>query len=284
MLAIHTYCMATLHSFYTRKGYFLSPVGTAIRQQEIADEIEALLKTGAKYETRFVSSDTIVNYKGPEATDENSHEKTVLLTASTQALDRDREVIVAKGINTKFYSKNPVLAWNHDLSIPPIGRALWNRVEDNQLKVFAKFADRPKDHPESAEWLPDTIHSLCQQGIVKGVSIGFLNMESSIPTTKEIEERPELAACSLMIRKSMLLEVSIVPVGANQEALIESVSKGLVPDYTAKLLGLEPEPEDLWVWDTKDFSPEPEPTPEPVVEPAPTRLDILKRLRNEYIK
>jgi len=269
--------MATLHSFYTRKGYFLSPVGTAIRHKEIADEIEVLLKAGHKYEQRFVSSETIMDYKGPKATDDNTdpNEKTALLTASTQALDRDTEVLIARGINLKHYLKNPVVAWNHDLSIPPIGRAKWARVEeDNTLKTFVKFADRPSNHPEGAEWLPDTIHSLCQQGIIKGVSIGFFTLDASLPTTKEITERPELAACSRVIRKSLLFEVSIVPVGANQEALVESVSKGLLPDCS-KLLDIDPEPEDLWVWESKDFTPEPEPV---VVTPTPTRLEVLKKL------
>ena len=49
----------------------------------------------------------------------------VLAAVSTDAIDRDGEVVVPRGIDKTHFQKNPVVLWAHDYRTMPIGKALW---------------------------------------------------------------------------------------------------------------------------------------------------------------
>jgi len=266
-----------IHNWYQSKGFSTGPLDFPMRS-ESAKELETLIKEAEKeglgYQRQWISSEI-------KSQDSEGLKHTALLQASTDDVDRDGEVILQKGISLKLFKKNPVICWAHDSqSRPPIGRSVWEKF-DPHLKSLVQFADRPEDYPEMVEWFPDTIYHLCKQGILKGVSIGFLPLEGSAPTVKEIELRPELASCRRVIRKSMLCEISIVPIGCNPSCLIEGVSKGLIKPEVADLLGVKllttEDESSLWKWDASDF-----PVPEvkaPTVEEK--RHQFLKSLLNK---
>lgn len=243
--------METLHKFY-KKSFCTGPLGFPMRSDD-AFELETLVKeaeaNGGGYQKTFLTSEDFI-CKAKD--DDLPH--TALVTCTTGDVDRDAEVVDAKGLNLKLYQKNKVIAWAHDYSIPPIGRSLWEKLDGNTLKAKIKFADRPEDFPEMAEWFPDTIFALANQQIIKGISIGFLSLDASAPTEKDITANPALVSAKRIIRKSMLLEISVCPIGCNPSALIEQVNKGLVSsEYLDKWGIVAPAAEDksIWVWDTK---------------------------------
>lgn len=271
-----------MNKWYSKKGWATSAVDVPVRSSDDAREIEALLNDGAYYQRNFFTAEDFSAKALPE--DEARHQ--AVLTATTADIDRDAEVVDVKGLNLRMFRKNPVLVWGHNYEEPPIGRSLWEKIEGDKLKSLAQFALRPDDWPDQAEWFPDQVFALCQQKILKGVSIGFLVLDSGPPTEKEIKARNELVSAKKIIRKSMLLEISIVSIGCNPSALVESVSKGIVSKSLVDRLGIElPTVDDepsLWVWDTKDYEPD-----EQIVEPVaamPTaeqlRLEKLKAQRN----
>lgn len=258
----------TLSPWYSKKGWAQSLVDVPVRSSDDAREIEQLLADGWQYQKAFVSAHDIET----KADDEAALHQAVI-TATTGDIDRDAEVVDPKGLSTKLFRKNPIIAWGHDYTIPPIGRSLWEKLDNDKLKSLVQFAKRPDEWPEQATWFPDEIFHLVKGGFIKGVSIGFMGTDQSPPTEKELKARPELAACRRMIRKSMLLEISIVPIPANPHALIESVSKGFVSKSLAEQFGygsFDDEAADLWTWEAKDYLPEPEPTP--------TKADVLRKI------
>lgn len=271
-----------LNTWYTKKGFSTSMLDLPVRTSEDAHEIETLIKTaeqdGLSYQKVFISS-TEIETKA----DTDTERHTAILTASTADVDRDNEIVVQSGINLKLYNKNPILAWGHDYSKPPIGKSLWTKVDGDRLKAKVKFADRPSDYPESVSWFPDDIFALAQQGIIKGVSIGFMPLEASSPTEKEITNNPSWVSAKRVIRKSTLLEISMVPIGANAHCLIENVQKGLTSKSVLERFGLQLPQESSWTWETIDCLPI-----EPIQEEPPrieitkiTRADILKSMLNK---
>jgi HK97 family phage prohead protease len=165
-------------------------------------------------------------------------ERAVTAVITTSAVDRDGEVVLPQGLNAKEYEDNAVLLFNHDYwSNLPIGKCVGLAREKDSITAKFVFADRPADHPEGEEWLPSTILSLYQQGVMNAFSIGFIPTETRPATDKDVSTFG--AGVRRVISKSKLLEVSAVIVPCNQEAVALAVSKGLKAETAKKLFGWE---------------------------------------------
>ena len=162
--------------------------------------------------------------------------RTFTARITTDSLDRDGEVLIPGGMDAADYLKNPVVFWNHDYSTP-IGTAKKIDKTANGWTAAGVMAARPKDHPEAAEWLPDTIHALMQQGVVRGVSVGFIPTETRKPSKADLEKYGD--GLRGVHNRWKLLEFSVTPLPANQDALITTVSKGIVTPAQLKSLGIE---------------------------------------------
>ena len=153
-------------------------------------------------------------------------ERTLEFTGSTEALDRDGEVILAKGWELANYKKNPVFLWAHNYMEPPIGRAIEVRKGDGALQFQIEFADR--ETYEKA----DTIHRLYQGGFLKAVSVGFI--------PHEWEDGDGVESPRRTYKKQELLELSAVSVPSNPEALVGARESGIITVKEFKSL-TEPE-------------------------------------------
>jgi hypothetical protein len=160
---------------------------------------------------------------------------------TTEDVDRDREVVLAKGMNDSHFALNPVVTLNHSYWAPPVGRSLWRkRVKDGErqgVKAKTVYPPRPAGWPADQEWRPDTTLSLIQSGLLNGKSIGFLPLKSREPTDRERESRPGWARVQRVIEEWLLLEYACCYFPCQQNALVEDVAKGL-PDDFLKALGV----------------------------------------------
>jgi HK97 family phage prohead protease len=133
---------------------------------------------------------------------------------TTETQDRDGEVIKASAWQTERYVKNPVVQWAHDYTAPPIGKtvSITRRGADTVFQI--EFAD--------AETYPfaDTIFRLCKGGFLSATSVGFIPIESKAGK-KESDPRRTYT-------KVELLEISIVPVPSNPEALVTARDAGVI--------------------------------------------------------
>lgn len=125
----------------------------------------------------------------------------LIAIGSTEAVDRMGDVVLAEGWDLKNFKKNPVLMFAHNYSEPPIGYAKNIKVVDKQLifePVFHNITQLAREI--SAMYTADP-------AIMSAWSVGFI--------PKEFDPQDYHR-----IINSELLEISAVPVPANQEALM----------------------------------------------------------------
>jgi phage head maturation protease len=158
--------------------------------------------------------------------------------ASTEDVDRDRDVMIVNGIDTTNYEKSPVILFAHNGRDFPVGKAVDIRKEDGKLLVGIEFADT--EEGQKVKYLVDN-------GYMKAVSIGFIAKEvyskdgwfgekfdvlkEKMPEWYE-KNKEKLLIADRVIAKSELLEISVVPVPANQNALLVMRSKGIDNIYS----------------------------------------------------
>lgn len=138
-------------------------------------------------------------------------------TGSTDTVDRVGDV-VEQNWDLDNYKKNPVLLYAHDYSQLPIGRTN-PYMDGGKLKFDVEFV------PKEIYPFAGTVEAMVELGFLNAVSVGFkpLDMDGT------------------RIKRSELLELSIVPIPANAEALIERKGLGMRPiyrtdlDYAAKM-------------------------------------------------
>ena len=140
--------------------------------------------------------------------------------ASTESTDRDGEIIKQAGWDFGNFNSNPVLMLMHNYQDFPIGKVTELKVVDGKLLFKAIFS---KTLPKAKE-----AYELVKEGILNCLSVGFIPREFD---TKDQN----------VITKAELLEISLVPVPANPQAVIlaKSFQKNDIASYIVKNFDLE---------------------------------------------
>lgn len=120
--------------------------------------------------------------------------------ASTSVIDRQNESISVEGWDLKNFKKAPRLLWAHDHNEPAIGKVTKINLDGEGKKRSLKFEAVFQEVTEKAR----AIKKLVEDGFINTFSVGFkpLEMEGN------------------EIIKQELLEVSVVNVPANPEAML----------------------------------------------------------------
>jgi len=158
---------------------------------------------------------------------------TFVATITTDSVDRDGEVVIPGGMNSRDYERNPVLLYEHDVK-QPIGKML--SMKRAERAIEAEFALVPRPDSHVGEWFPDTVASLLEFGALNTMSIGFLGLEARPATKADTEKYGE--GVRRVYGKWKLLEVSVVSVPANQDAIVTAVRKGLVTRDAVRPFGI----------------------------------------------
>jgi HK97 family phage prohead protease len=127
------------------------------------------------------------------------------VVASTPSLDRDKDRVLPMGLDVSSYQKNPVIMWGHDYSSPfaVIGKAADMMLTPDAFKVKPEFREPASDSDPM-----HIIKALWDSEMVRAFSIGF--------NPQEWEDNDEGGRD---FTRAEILEISLVPIGANQEAL-----------------------------------------------------------------
>lgn len=142
-------------------------------------------------------------------------------TASTSSVDRQGDSIDQNGWELDNFLKNPVILFAHNYSELPIAKAVEVLKGERSLTIKIQFAS------EEANPKAQQVKNLVDEGILNTTSVGFIQKERN----------------GNIITKAELLEVSIVPVPANAEALrlaYKSLDAEIVKDIE-DVLALPPE-------------------------------------------
>jgi HK97 family phage prohead protease len=130
---------------------------------------------------------------------------------TTEVVDRVGDVVMAAGAQVEGYLKNPVVLWAHDYSQPPVAKALSLQIIPG-TGITAQFQFPKWDINPQA----DIIRRLWAGGFLNATSIGFYPRKSE-------DRKSETGTADWYQPQTFLewelLEFSIVPVPANQEAL-----------------------------------------------------------------
>jgi hypothetical protein len=159
---------------------------------------------------------------------------------STEDPDRTGEVVFARGMNDSQFALNPIVTLNHCYGVPPVGKSLWRkRVKDGPragIKAKTLYPALPASWPAGKDWLPDVAFTLVQSDLLRGKSIGFLPVKVHTPSDQE-RSQYGWQNVDLVIDEWILLEYACVFLPAQQNAVVEQVSKSL-PGSTQVLAAL----------------------------------------------
>ena len=135
--------------------------------------------------------------------------------------------VLTAGIALDRFERNPIMLWNHTRSISddsgtmlPIGKWANIRVEDGLLIADAIFDEKDEFAMKIAKKV--------EQGIINMASIGFVVNEES--------DKPELVLSGQTrktVTKCTLLEVSIVDIGSNSNAVALYDKEGNIMELSA---------------------------------------------------
>ena len=244
---------------------------------------------------------TYKSYKAGQATSIDKSSRTVTAVISTEDVDRHNEIVDQEGLDTTEFMKNPVVLTEHiPIAELTIGRVLSIKQTNSQTEAVIKFADEDTNPYAEFMW------KMVRDGIINAVSIGFRVLDYVRDTAKEGVTR---------LTKTELLELSFVPIPANQNAVVKSESNDLTavetfinlknmatktttakadcPDCAAKTIEIARLEGQLEA--TKSFvgsknetpdpepqTPDPEPKPEPSPEPDPE--DPADEIEDEVVQ
>ena len=135
-------------------------------------------------------------------------------TMSTDAIDRPGDKISQgpEAWDLRDYAANPVFLFGHDAGSLPIGKAL-AVTAGKSLRGTFKFA------PEATYPFGATVGRMVKGGFLPACSVGFMPVD--IEVAKDRGDGDDWFP-PINFLKSKLLELSAVPIPANQEALLDA--------------------------------------------------------------
>lgn len=159
---------------------------------------------------------------------------------STEDPDRDGDIIRLDGWDTTNFEKNNVCFYGHDYrgnSVKfPIGTATVTKDVVNRRLLFSVTFSKSFEDAQ-------TVKALVDEGILKATSVGFIAKEGGMSLMVDPETG---AVVGREFNGQELLELSIVPLPANPNAVRLALSKGICTEAKATAWGL---------FDTKDDAP-----------------------------
>lgn len=157
-----------------------------------------------------------------EAEIKKADDGSFIAVASTNAVDRHGEVVDNNGWDIKAFKKNPVILWAHDHNEPAIGVSKKTWVDGVGKKAKLMIQPVLHDVTEKAR----AIKQLVEMGVINSLSVGF---------------KPISSPDGITFTENELLEVSMVNVPANSEAMImafKSLKDAGFKDKTIKEVGV----------------------------------------------
>jgi len=158
----------------------------------------------------------------------------VRVIVSTETMDRERDILIAKGCDTRDHKRNPIVLLNHRKDWPGIARA----QDPDGHYTLKSFEDRIEavNYFDQSSKLALQSFRLVESGALRGVSPGFQTVPGSVHKVKAHDGHP-----AFIYDKWRLIEISHCPIGMNPDALVVAVEKGfggesLVPELKDMLV------------------------------------------------
>lgn len=153
------------------------------------------------------------NYKSAVFEVTEKAEDGVIVTFSTVDIDRDKEILLPKGVILDNYEKNRIVLTDHTYRVGnAVGKALWVKITDRGLRAKIQFASTP---------YAQDVKTLVEEGVINALSHTFYPLEY-VETPEEIKALGfDPKEVKRVYTKWELLEISFVTLPANPNALVE---------------------------------------------------------------
>lgn len=151
-------------------------------------------------------------------------EREAVFVASSTAVDRVGD-IVEQNWDLRHFRKNPVFLYQHQHRALPIGKVKRVWTADDKTKTYARVEAPERGLDEFA----DKVWAFLKAGLLNAVSVGFNPIDDPEP----IEDRRGFIS-GFRFPRNELMELSLVSVPANQEALVVArsmVSEAEIPKF-----------------------------------------------------
>jgi HK97 family phage prohead protease len=156
-------------------------------------------------------------------------ERVISFVASDETVDRYGDIVSADGWQLANFKANPVFLWAHSY-LDPIGTVEKIAVEGKRLMARVRFAAAGTSETVDGLW------KLVQQRVLRAVSVGFaVGSEADIEYIRDRDGN----VTGLRYLRPELLELSLVAVPANPNALAVARSMNLSPLLIARALPLD---------------------------------------------
>lgn len=158
--------------------------------------------------------------------------------ASDESVDAVGDIISVGGWELNRFQKNPVLLWAHDQRSLPIGvvNKVWKGRAEGKKALMTESSFHGADLNPHAE----LVKGLVEAGALPGVSVGFIPKEFVFPKTEEERRSIGLGEFGVLHVKQELIELSVVPVPANGNALRKKMIERAEPVFAnAQEMGFE---------------------------------------------
>lgn len=201
-------------------------------------------------------------------------ENTTVVTASTGAVDRDGDVLDQASWELDNFRANSVVPWNHDYTIPPVGKATNVEVQDGALTATIEW--------DTGTELGATVARQFAEGFLGAVSVGFIPHDRT-PRKSLPEDDADHGERGNKLGKLELLEISAVVVPANPQALAAKArakDAAAIRDAVLELIMSDAEIRDALGLAAVDAPEVPaEDAPAPLPAPPPRGLRAMFRRR-----
>ena len=160
---------------------------------------------------------------------EELEERTVRFKISSEVVDRDGDILIAKGCNFENFKKNPQFLGFHNYHEYPLGIPKNWGVEgkavycDVYFPTIEELSSEREYASEKAKLVDFTYHCY-KTGMLNAVSVGFIPMDAV----------PNKETGGAIVNEWELLEFSAVTVPANQDAIAQAVKS--FGDENAKMM------------------------------------------------
>ncbi len=156
-------------------------------------------------------------YKECKIEDINTKDKTLVVIASDETVDRKNEIMMANGCQ---YGDYIPLLWAHNRAeiLPPIGRIMSVNKRNNRVKIKVQFAKTE---------FAVSIYNLyiSEPPMLEKFSVGFITKKERKPTDEEVKK-----GIIRIVVEWELLEVSAVPIPANPNASVDREMRTRIKD------------------------------------------------------
>lgn len=204
------------------------PLGFKMKDKA-ASELQTILKAeGLEKEHQYARF--VVDEPPQEL---NKSKRTDVSWISVESPDKQKEVILADGMNFAVIKRNNVVTIDHNL--PVIGESLWQKswAVDEKKGVIAKtrYLEKPDGWNQGDKWIGDAIFNLVVNKAMTGKSVGILPVPSAVraPTQQEVDANPDWEGAKVY-GKSYLVEYAVTRKPVHPEALVLTVTKSMPED------------------------------------------------------